>query len=68
VKSIRADKGNPPSTKAALDLLEAIKFATNKGPVDWEKELVNQVVEILQTHSVRPGNPANFVFLLVPVH
>jgi hypothetical protein len=52
VKSIEKDKKTTSSTKDALDLIEAIKFATSKGPVDWDEELVSQVVDILQTHPV----------------
>jgi len=59
VKSIQANKDTASSNKAALDLLEAIKFATNKGPVVWDQVLVDQVVKILQSHRVRSHNKFN---------
>eukprot|EP00980_Cylindrotheca_fusiformis_P007823 scaffold1669_cov129-Cylindrotheca_fusiformis.AAC.34 len=52
VGTIQADKSGTSSSKAALDLLEAIKFALTVGPVDWKEEFVIDVVQILQTHSV----------------
>lgn len=55
VETIHVDKSSASSSKAALDLLEAIKLATNSGPVNWEEGLVTKVVEILQTHSVSSG-------------
>lgn len=52
VKSIQADKGHSSSSKSALNLLEAINFATSNGPVDWDEDLVDNAILLLQTHSV----------------
>ena len=52
VKSILADKSNLSTSKEAVELLEAVEFATNRGRLDWEKDFVNQIVDIFQTHPV----------------
>lgn len=42
------------SWKEALNLFEATKVATEKGPVNsyWDEDLINKVIDILQTHPV----------------
>jgi hypothetical protein len=53
VNKLQADSNHHNTTKEALDLLEAIKFASNKrGSVNWDEDLVNQIVDILKTHPV----------------
>jgi hypothetical protein len=50
---IEANNKTRSSAKDALDLLEAAKVATEKGPVNyWDEGLVNKVVEIFETHPV----------------
>mmetsp|Transcript_17689 Transcript_17689/g.43607 ORF Transcript_17689/g.43607 Transcript_17689/m.43607 type:complete len:2280 (-) Transcript_17689:186-7025(-) len=56
VKAIQADKSHSLSSKAAFNLLESINFATSNGPVDWDEDLVNNVILILQTHSAFKKN------------
>jgi hypothetical protein len=57
VKSLQSEKKSQSSSKEALDLLEAVKFVPKKGTVNWEEDLVDQIVNILSTHPVsrNPG-------------
>eukprot|EP00339_Tiarina_fusa_P012692 CAMPEP_0117063692 /NCGR_PEP_ID=MMETSP0472-20121206/44463_1 /TAXON_ID=693140 ORGANISM="Tiarina fusus, Strain LIS" /NCGR_SAMPLE_ID=MMETSP0472 /ASSEMBLY_ACC=CAM_ASM_000603 /LENGTH=2289 /DNA_ID=CAMNT_0004783497 /DNA_START=52 /DNA_END=6922 /DNA_ORIENTATION=+ len=50
VTHLETKTNTPLSTRHARDLLEALEFATIKGPVTWDKELVEKIIDILETH------------------
>mmetsp|Transcript_36486 Transcript_36486/g.88051 ORF Transcript_36486/g.88051 Transcript_36486/m.88051 type:complete len:2380 (-) Transcript_36486:135-7274(-) len=61
VKAIEADTKNEFTASQAIDLAEATKLATtaqkqNGTPLDWDKQLVQQVVEILKIHPAYKQN------------
>ena len=51
VHSLQADK-TLSSNRKALDLLEAAKLASKGENWSWDKDLIRQVIEILETHPV----------------
>jgi hypothetical protein len=57
VNTIETDNKTLLSGKEALNLFEAAKVATERGPVNsfWDDDLVRKVIDILQTHPVRIG-------------
>mmetsp|Transcript_25591 Transcript_25591/g.60314 ORF Transcript_25591/g.60314 Transcript_25591/m.60314 type:complete len:2295 (+) Transcript_25591:66-6950(+) len=63
VKSIKAENKTKTNSKEALDLFEAVKIATENGPINysWDKDLVTQVIGILETHpTFQSGKIQNF--------
>eukprot|EP00934_Nitzschia_sp_Nitz4_P003719 Nitzschia sp. Nitz4//scaffold308_size21609//5174//12956//NITZ4_008602-RA/size21609-processed-gene-0.37-mRNA-1//-1//CDS//3329547152//3709//frame0 len=49
-ETLPSSKHTTKTAKEALDLLEAARFAAESRPVHWDKELIEQVIEILSTH------------------
>lgn len=56
VHSFQAENTTLSSSKEALDLYEAVKTITRSKPIELERNLAEQVIDIFQTHPVSHNN------------
>lgn len=54
VQSINKDQKTLATENQVLHLLEAAQFVVKTRPIGWEQELIDQVVDILQSHPALP--------------
>lgn len=53
MQAIHKDAKTLGTKKEALHLFEAATFATKSKPLNWDQDLIDQVVDILRSHPVR---------------
>lgn len=54
VKHLKTKTDTALSTRHARDLLEALQLTTGRGPVHWEDQYIEEIVDIFETHPVSP--------------